>query len=237
MNQIESNSHSDNSYYARARTWLIFFLFLGAFGLFLAVSFTFAAEGHSTGLKKSPARMRARDGIHSQKSRDRFDAIESLRRREETVSDDEIKSAMASETDSILRHRLQQLRVQNEAPQVWDDLVASLKTDPSGVVRQGAAQALANYVRQQGVPAALAEALRKDLDPAVRYACARSLALSQSFTALHALDLASRDSDPDMRAQAAFSLKRQTSPEAKKILQRLRADAAVSVRDMAGEDQ
>lgn len=125
------------------------------------------------------------------------------------------------------------------APDAERNLMDSLMSDSSPIVRQGAAQQLGNYSQNPLVVRALAYALRNDLEKSVRYACALSLGLSRTFKAITALERALNDSDPDLRRQIAFSLKRHRigagKVRANLLLKKLQKDSDPSVREMAGE--
>lgn len=118
-------------------------------------------------------------------------------------------------------------------------LIEALRNDPSGVVRQSAAQQLGNHSQNPLVVRALAEALRDDREQSVRYASALSLGLSPTFKAITALEKAASDPDPDLRRQVAFSLKRhrvgQNKRKATDLLKKLQRDTDPSVRAMAAE--
>jgi HEAT repeat protein len=117
------------------------------------------------------------------------------------------------------------------------DLVASLQTDEAALVRQGAAQILGNYVGSPIVLRALTDALDKETDPAVRYACALSLTLSTEKTAFRVMEALTRDNDPNIRRQIAYGLTRNRSQQAKALLKKLERDRDPGVRRMAQGDR
>ncbi|MCB4756876.1 MAG: HEAT repeat domain-containing protein [Elusimicrobia bacterium] len=163
----------------------------------------------------------------------RLSAIEAMRKHKELVGEEKIKAAKRAERDPQVRHRLNQVLVKNDAPGVVQELVDSLKNDSDVQVRRGAAQELSRYAEDPTATEALAAALQFEPHPAVRSACIRSLALSDTPAAVAALKIASQDPDPKMRKQAAFSLKWHTSREARKILKRLKKDGDPDVRRVA----
>ncbi len=187
-----------------------------------------AAEGVSVSTGS-----RAGELIKSRKAGDRHEALEQIRRRKGKISDAEMNSAFSKEKDPVLKTGM--LRMIAATPGAAGTLIASLKTDPSPTVRQSAAQELGRYARDAAVVAALADALKKDKAQEVRAACALSLAFSDTPAADDALELASRDRDPNLRRQAAFSLKRHKSAKAAAVLKRLKTDPDASVRNMAGK--
>ncbi|MCG3205659.1 MAG: hypothetical protein KCHDKBKB_02381 [Elusimicrobia bacterium] len=127
------------------------------------------------------------------------------------------------------------------ASEVETILIAALQSDPSSVVRQGAAQSLGNYSQNSVVVRALAKALHEDPEKSVRCACALSLGLSPTFKAIRALENAVDDPDPDLRRQIAFSLKRHrvgaNKLKAEALLKKLGKDSDLSVRLMAGAEK
>jgi len=101
------------------------------------------------------------------------------------------------------------------------------------MVRQAAAQELGRYARKAAAVKALAEALRRDADLAVRCASALSLGLSDQPEAVSALAGAAEDPAVYLRRQVAFSLKRQGGLEAERILDILAHDPDPDVREAA----
>ncbi|HOW89320.1 MAG TPA: HEAT repeat domain-containing protein [Elusimicrobiales bacterium] len=169
--------------------------------------------------------------MRSRKPGDRHEALERMRRGKDRVKTEELNSAFSRETDPVLKTGM--LRIMAASSGAERDLISALKNDPSFTVRQSAAQELGRYARSPAVVAALSEALRKDNALEVRTACALSLAFSDTPEADDALDLASKDRAPDLRRQAAFSLKRHKSAKAAAALKRLARDPDASVRSMA----
>lgn len=171
--------------------------------------------------------------LSSSRAADRMAAAVDVRRRRAAASEKSLRQAFRREGDEMVRLRLAQALAAQGGSDAAGDLISSLGGDPSPAVRQAAAQELARYVREPAAVAALAAALRRDAAAAVRYACALSLALSDTPAAADALEWASRQVDPDLRRQAALSLRRHASVRARQALQRLSGDADPSVRRMA----
>lgn len=211
-----------SSYYARARYSTV------PMALFCLACAVWSASAPLPSVEAS---------LSSRRKDDRLEAAQQLRQRRGRASAEAVRRALRGEADEMLRVRLTQALAAQAVPGVQDDLAASLGTDASPQVRQAAAQELGRYVRLPGVVTALAGALRKDAAPAVRYACALSLALSDTSEAAAALDWAARQADPDLRRQAAFSLRRHSGSQSRKTLERLRGDADESVRRTASGAQ
>ncbi len=187
-----------------------------------------AAKGEAV---SAEAEAKAGNLIRSKRAGDRHEALEQMRQRKVRISTADMNSAFSKENDPVLKTGM--LRLIAEAPGAAGVLVSSLKTDPSSTVRQSAAQELGRYTRDAAVVAALCDALKNDKAQDVRCACALSLAFANTPESDAALELASKDQDPNLRRQAAFSLKRHTGAKAAAILKKLEKDADASVRGMA----
>ena len=224
---IQRNSdHQRLSIYARAWTRTLGIIL---FGLACSTALIF---GGTQVKKPSPI-----EQLKSPLAADRLEAVEMIQANNIPVPQEKIRAALSVEKDPLVRHRLNQILAENSVSGVEKDIIESLKKDPSPIVRQGAAQTLGNYVQTPAVVRALSNALREDSEKSVRYACALSLGLSDSFLSITALEKASRDPDPDLRRQVAFSLKRHTSYKAKQLLKKLKKDSDSSVRLMAGAEK
>lgn len=164
----------------------------------------------------------------------RLEAIKAYRAKRSGVTRDEFKAMRDGEKNGLVRMRLNQTMAETGLSDGGKLLIESLRSDADPMVRQGAAQSLGNFVQEPIVVTALAEALEKDSEAPVRYACALSLGLSKTPVAFAALEKAAVSTDPDLRRQVAFSLKRQDSKKADAILKKMRNDKDASVRMMAG---
>lgn len=171
--------------------------------------------------------------ISSRKSEQRLKGLEEIRRGRARVSEAKLRAAHQAEKDPFLRLRFLQGLSALGATQAPETMIDALRRDESPAVRQAAAQELGKYAQREDAVTALSAALDTDAAPEVRYACALSLGLSRSAPALAALAKAARHSDPQLRRQAAFSLKRHGGPQAAKILKGLEKDEDSSVREMA----
>jgi HEAT repeat protein len=148
-----------------------------------------------------------------------------------------LMAAKKHEKDPLIRRRLNRAIAVSAAEGMLGDLVASLQTDEAALVRQGAAQILGNYVGSPIVLHALMDALDKEIDPAVRYACALSLTLSTEKSAFRVMEALTHDNDPNIRRQIAYGLTRNRSPQAKALLRNLERDRDPGVRRMARGDR
>lgn len=213
-----------SSYYARTRNsaWTVASMLFLACALLGALSIR--AHAQAPNVEKA---------LSSSKKADRLTAADQVRRGRGAASPAALKGALGREKDGLVRARLLQGVAAQSGAGAVGELIASLDRDASVFARQAAAQELGPYAAQPEAAAALAAALRKDTAPEVRYACASSLALAKGPVAVEALDWASRHGDPDLRRQAAFSLRRHAGAEAKKILKRLEGDGDASVRKEA----
>lgn len=210
------------SYRARARYRM---LPLAAFCVACVASVLAAAP--------KPAAFDAEKALSSRKADERLRALEAVRRGGARVPQAKLRAGHKAEKDPLVRLRyLQALSAAGDAGTLGD-LLSALDADPSPSVRQAAAQELGRQASAPGVVSALARALGRDGAAEVRYACALSLALSDTPEAASALERAAADPDPALRRQAAFSLKRHKSAKARQALKRLEKDEDRAVREMA----
>lgn len=149
----------------------------------------------------------------------------------------EMRAEKNSEKNGLKRHHLIRELAKTKISGIELDLIGALENDPEAVVRQGAAQGLGNYVQNPAVLKALADHLKKENEPAVRYACVLSIGLSNSFKAMNVLENFSDDADPNMRRQVAVMLKRQNNIRSKILLRKLKKDQDPSVRQMAEDGE
>lgn len=235
VKQKKINTLKNNLIYARARkmTHASIDLFLaystGLIAFLLLVCFQSPPVLLAAEKTKSPAA-----SLNSPKLSDRLDAVEKMKSKQSNVSPEQIRLSRTTEESGLVRHRLNQALVGKLLSGVELDLIDSLKNDPDPVVRQGAAQSLGNYVQNSLVIRALSDQLKTETEKSVRYACVLSIGLSSSFLSMKALEKASVDSDPNMRRQVAFILKRHTGFKPEQLLKKLQRDVDLSVRQMAG---
>ncbi|OVE75253.1 hypothetical protein BVX98_07875 [bacterium F11] len=186
--------------------------------------------------ERYPRSINIHNNLKSAKTLDRLDSAVRARKNGNKVSVQKLKDARSIEKDPLVRHRLNQALFIRDSKEALDLLAESLANDPNHTVRQGAAQSLSGYPNNPKAVKALAEALEKDSAARVRYACANSLALSEISPALDALTKAAKHSDPRLRRQVAFSLKRHTSKKAKRVLKKLKKDKDPFVRAEARKE-
>ena len=172
--------------------------------------------------------------LHSADKNERLGASAAVQSGNTKATETQIIQIRDSETDPLVRHRMNQAMTGAQMTGAPAALVSSLEKDVDPMVRQGSAQQLGNYVQSPGVVEALAKALGRDKDRAVRCACALSLSLNLSPISFAALRKASTDSDPDLRRQIVYSLKRHqqgaNKADATNLLEKFRHDSDASVR-------
>lgn len=171
---------------------------------------------------------------------ERLDALENVRRGKARAKRETLDRLFKTGRPALVRVRaLQAIAAKGDA-QARAALLAALK-DKDPMVRQAAAQELGNYAAGEAEAKALAVAAKGDSAGEVRRAALGSVGLSERPEALDALDSASRDHDPELRAEAADGLRRHRGAASKRLLDRLKGDAdeavrrrANGVRDQAG---
>lgn len=163
---------------------------------------------------------------------ERLDALEQVRRGKARAKPETLDRLYKTEKRSLVRVRALQAIAAKGDGQARVTLVAALK-DKDPMVRQAAAQELGNYAGEEAEAKALAAAAGGDPADEVRRAAVGSVGLSERPEAVKALDSASLDRDPELRAEAAERLRRHLGPSSKRILERLKKDPDARVRRRA----
>lgn len=148
---------------------------------------------------------------------------------------EELRASRKTEKNPLLRRKINDDLARQMPIGVEKDLLDSLKNDADPQVRIGAAGALGNYSQNRFVVEALAETALNDVNSELRYAAVRSLGLSKSFRSMRTLEKLMENSNPLMRREVAYALKRQKSIRAKILLNKLANDSDATVRKAAQE--